>query len=926
MAVIKSGSEVQSGIQSGGISIQGTPQQFGATLGDQAGDIERVQATKPAVRASTNARDAAAWRSVGNSVIQIGLRQQEIEDRIALGDITDIINASDLEDRKSDGILQRTGYATRGIFEAAEARKKELEEKIAGIGDDRIRLRKEEILRQHNAQFDRNVNTVKIRGDKWIAEDQRRKRLAYLWNKMTTVDIDPGTGDFMSNDLDMISQGAFELSDAAQVQGGTNATNALRGWQSIATSWNKFTSAAYRKNLMTRISMGQTSLARAAFERNIQMFTDTDRNAIEDYLKKREDGDRIDYMASEYKKAWDPLNSLDEIENDPSVPEDLKDDLVNRVARDVLDQQILNKRTILYYKDSAMDQIGTGNPYMSEEQAMYTKDENVPVMERLLRRNPKIFAQETTDETREYFEDISDSELREMGLSGLEKFATSMSLQDFRQMAKYISRLDLEGDIAGMINERRRPQTRYEAAIIGNAWYKRPIKKASNEDMDAYVQYKQSGQVHRDDFQTIEDTWENRLPDELYNDLIEEKISGEPEDRHPQESDPEALQEMQEFIDSGEPFYNTRLKDVLERFEGRISLEDRKGLIKEWRKGEPSFIEETPGYVLDEIQDLFDSPEFPQMTMEEIGFDFRHRVSEQDWNRIISEWSKSQEDKRGTLGGDMEGWVRTELNLRADAWFPDADPEDEDARFRLRRRTRGQYVRFRNSRGLVDSEETVNMFLEQYQKQLMEDGGFGIHPLDTEEDLDPLYEPTERELNEVTTQMARMGRHVDKKEAERIIMLQANIETPRSFDPEDSLRQNELALKYVEYINSREKLDTAPQNLQYTPEEAASMSKYRPEVFLISIPYLYPDKNIPYSVDYAIINNPEFDVTSGSLGAFYDAVYLKYGQLAMELGAPEEPGILSELWGLMFPEGSKTGEWFSNIELAPSDQLLPGSN
>ena len=214
---------------------------------------------------------------------------------------------------------------------------------------------------------------------------------------MSTVEIDPSTGDFLTNDLDNISQGAFELSDSIGYSG---TSDDLKGWNTIARSWNKFQSAAFRKNLMTRISQGQTGLARAAFEKNIALWTDQDRNAIEEYLKKAEDGQRLDYLAGKYKKNWDPLNYLDEIETDPEVPPDLRDDLENKIARDVLDQQILNKRVVIAYKDSVMDQIGTENPYMNEGQAMYTKDENIAVVERLLTRNPKIFAQETTDETR----------------------------------------------------------------------------------------------------------------------------------------------------------------------------------------------------------------------------------------------------------------------------------------------------------------------------------------------------------------------------------------------------------------------------------------------------------------------------------------------------------------------------------------------
>ena len=507
----------------------------------------------------------------------------------------------------------------------------------------------------------------------------------------------------------------------------------------------------------------------------------------------------------------------------------------------------------------------------------------------------------------EYFEDISDAELIELGLGGLEKFATSMSLEDFRQIAKYISRLDLESDIERMIYNRRPPQNSYERAIIGNAWYKRPISKAEPEVMDAYVQYKQSGQVHRDNFRTVQETWENVLPDELYNDLIEEKINGEAEDKFVDFTEPAVVQEVQEFMDSGEIFFNTPLQAIYERFGHRISLADWNDLVTEWRKGEPSFIEETAPYVLDEIQELFDSPEFPQMTMEEVGWLFRHKVSESDWNRIHSRWNMMKEDQRGVMGGDMEGWVRTELNTRADAWFPDLDPEDTDARFRLRRRMRGQYVRFRNSQGLTDTEETVNMFLDKFEKQLGEDGDFGVHPLDTEEDLKPLYVPNERELDQVTQDMAMLGRHITKREAQRIIMLRANVETP--YDPVNVLEQNELALDYVQYVNTRDKLDTSEENIQYTPEEAMRMAQYRPEVFLLSIPYLYPSRNtktpynvdyreIPYSVDYAILSTPVFGVTSGNLGAFYDAVYLNYGQYAEHL-KKDTPGVIKEIWKMI---------------------------
>ena len=152
MAVIKgTNPDLIPSVVQGKINIQGTPRQFGANLGDQAGDIERIQAQRPAARAATNASDAAAWRSVGNSVMQIGLRKQALADRIALGEVLDVMNTWNLDNKKSEGILARTGYGTRGIFEDAEERKKELEALIKGIGDDRISLRKEELLRNNNA-------------------------------------------------------------------------------------------------------------------------------------------------------------------------------------------------------------------------------------------------------------------------------------------------------------------------------------------------------------------------------------------------------------------------------------------------------------------------------------------------------------------------------------------------------------------------------------------------------------------------------------------------------------------------------------------------------------------------------------------------------------------------------------------------------
>ena len=437
------------------IRVQAQPRHFGAGLGSQLGQIDLLRAQ--GLRAAAQAHSVAgnAYQNMGKSLMEIGYREQELEDKIGMDDMTNAGREWDLENRdaENNGILTLEGRETLDIDERVEERIEDLYEKFDPLGTERQPRQKQALIDDIIYRFKLNINEVKEAGKKKIDADNRKNHFNWVFQQWLHNPVDLQTMTFTGNHEDLIAQGAYAL--AGPDSDYISSFDKLQKARSMA--WTARIRSIARDNPAAALQL---------LENTKTMLENSDYENTHKLLTGIKDGQDVQYWVTTFMQEEFPADA--QVKGNPGVPDYLEDDVQIALDKAISDSSRQAEIAATYERDSTFDHLTTGTQRPIEFYAYFPPEESIAIF-KMNQMSTEDFSTEDDPQTVAYLNSLSSTDRDEMRWEDLMKYAPQVTRQWFVDYAKVKASISLRKRRLTLSSGDDLASSTYDSLIMGAA-------------------------------------------------------------------------------------------------------------------------------------------------------------------------------------------------------------------------------------------------------------------------------------------------------------------------------------------------------------------------------------------------------------------------------------------------------------------------
>ena len=807
---------------------------------------------------------ARSERSFRNILV----REQEKTNEILRNEVQGMMWDLESEWNSEEGLARREKADALGIQDLYRKDLRNLESRIKQKFKERMGKNPSDdsqVWRQLDFGLDRFDNQAmagaanqEIREKERLLADQRAAAKKAAFNARRYAQYDPETGRAIGSpaleDAQVTAAGA-SYGDLADKD--PKLADSPKGRSLVAHEANENLSNGTVQSIIDAVEAGDLRFAIKIYDANPDMISHDDKNRINQdidaWRKIVEAEDHAAYAAANFDNTD---NMIRWVMNSSQVPDDLKEPTIQNIRIGSTEAAKLRMQGIQEERSQDIGAIGTGSSRGNMgSTGAWTREES-GVLRIWQDLDQTGFAERSDPQALNHLNGLYKQEIIDMGLEGLEKYRSSLSLEDFRAFADQFQRTI---------------QMHREATLpVGGPKRDKDLLELRMRGPEVFTQERLEGQLSFTD---------------------------------KKDANPEAIVFIESGVNDG-TLQSMSMEEYQASFGfGQVDRETYLKGLEAVQSGEDAYLtgfnivsSMTPEQnVLANI--LIETNISANDTMESIRWKVNNDLGGADRETlelIIGTWEEKTTAAAMVGLGELsvidvsafEAKMDAQVNLElvGSETFSAKDQKENPGAVQQihmkKKKMRADFQRFLNSRGKTEGTDSDwNDFVAQRVRTRGERGDVEDY---YDEDFEFTYEPTEREILDQQRDLAFLGKHASERQARLLVSLAETLNVVYDPDePQEKARMDNVARYYFETLYGLPNLDRGPgepKGFHYSADLARELAYKSPDVFDYSIVYAFPDRNISAEVYEVILE----EVRIENVDEFLDMAYELHGPVARQ--------------------------------------------